>query len=421
MRIGIFTDNYFPAVNGITYVVDETKAELEAMGHEVYVVAPSTIMNGDKVDRDPTILRVPAIKDLFFEDQFTSIFFPPQQLRRIKKLRLDVIMFTTPGQIGILGVYAALRHRTALISMYCTDLYECIKHYPLAKPAVLALLIASPVMLGVKTSEIRGIFSGSDKHEDSEMWSQWMIVEMVTIIHNRCAGIIAPSKKVKNQLEGWGTLAPIHVIPTGVKPLRASKYQIDDFKRKWGIKDTDKIILSIGRMGSEKNLELVIRAFDEVRQSVPDAKLLLVGDSEAHRKNLELLAAEQSSCDDIIFTGKVPREKIGAAYKAADVFVFPSLVDTQGLVLHEAADAGLPIVACDEMVSEVVKDGVNGLIADNSPTDFSDKVTRIMTDDKLKKSMSAASRELASHYSAHGQAEKMLAVFEQAAEQKIEN
>ena len=121
-------------------------------------------------------------------------------------------------------------------------------------------------------------------------------------------------------------------------------------------------------------MPILIQAFSEfIAEARPKSKLLFVGDFE-YRKTLEKMAAETDLWIGIIFTGAMPREDLGVAYKVMSVFTFPSLKDTQGWVLHEAAHAGKPIVIIDKEVSEVVKDGVNGYFAENNPESVAEKV-----------------------------------------------
>ena len=131
------------------------------------------------------------------------------------------------------------------------------------------------------------------------------------------------------------------------------------------MRKTDEVFGFVGRLGEEKNLPILIEAFDKfIASARPKSKLLFVGDFE-YRQTLEKMAAETNFADRIIFTGAMPREDLGVAYEVMKVFTFPSLKDTQGWVLHEAAHAGKPIVIIDTEVSEVVKDGINGYFAEN--------------------------------------------------------
>ncbi|MFS8119954.1 MAG: glycosyltransferase, partial [Microcoleus sp.] len=128
MRIGIFTDTYRPSINGIVFVVESTKQQLEALGHEVYVFCPARSFrpskHADILEEDGHIIRFSSVKGAFYDDYDTSLFFPPRVLRRIRELDLDVIHFLTPGQVGIMGVYAAYKTDTALVAQHCTDLRQ---------------------------------------------------------------------------------------------------------------------------------------------------------------------------------------------------------------------------------------------------------------------------------------------------------
>ncbi len=99
MKIGLFTDTYFPSINGITYVVDILQKNIEALGHEAVIFAPEPRPRHWFRKREKHVVRVPAVEGLFFEEQLTSFFFPTRQLRRIQDLQLDAIIIFTPGQL----------------------------------------------------------------------------------------------------------------------------------------------------------------------------------------------------------------------------------------------------------------------------------------------------------------------------------
>ena len=110
MRIGLFTDTYRPTINGIVFVVDSLKSQLEAMGHEVYIFCPARSMRPAKQQEllfeDNHVVRFPSFRSGFFEDFDLTLFFPPAVLRRIQELELDVIHVFSPSQVGLLGINA---------------------------------------------------------------------------------------------------------------------------------------------------------------------------------------------------------------------------------------------------------------------------------------------------------------------------
>jgi 1,2-diacylglycerol 3-alpha-glucosyltransferase len=135
MRIGLFTDSYRPSINGIVYVVESLKRELEALGHEVYVFCPAKSISPSKQaellheDENSRIIRFRSITGAFFDDYDTSVFFPPVVQRQIANMHLDVVHIFTPSQIGLLGVKAAKKNNIPLIIQHCTDLYEFVNLY----------------------------------------------------------------------------------------------------------------------------------------------------------------------------------------------------------------------------------------------------------------------------------------------------
>jgi glycosyltransferase involved in cell wall biosynthesis len=153
-------------------------------------------------------------------------------------------------------------------------------------------------------------------------------------------------------------------------------------------------VLYAGRLAQEKNLELLITITEHLLELRPQAKLVLVGDFD-YRATLEQLAGRSSAAAAISFAGRLPRSELSQAYQAGDVFVFPSLTDTQGLVINEAAHAGLPLVLIDTDLTDCFVPGVNGFSAQDDPVDFAHQVARILADPSVKADFGCHSRRLA--------------------------
>lgn len=426
MKIGLFTDTYAPSINGIVYVIDITKKHLEELGHEVYVFCPADGVTPAKVSEDEEhgILRFPSVKGAFYDDYNFSFFFPPWTMRKIRELDLDVVHIFTPGQIGILGINAAYKTGATLVSQHSTDVYEYVKHYPAVLPGLLMLLPLTPFATKFHGRDLRELIKLYIPRRGVTQWNQDIIEAMITIMYSRCDVVIALSRKSKQQLEGWMEgeeyTYPIELLPTGIDALPpATQESIAEFRNKYGFSETDEIITYVGRLGAEKNLDSLIPMIEKVLQSRPNAKLLYVGDFE-YRETLERLASESTASDKIVFTGALPRDTLGTIYEASSVFVFPSMTDTQGLVLHEAAMAGLPIVLTDTGVSEVVHDGENGYYADANPQSIAEKVVSILSNEKLRKEFSKASKDIASRYTEREQTEKLAVLYETAVAQHTE-
>lgn len=413
MRIGLFTDSYRPSTNGIVTVIDITRKHLEGLGHEVFIFAPAGAIRKDYVE-DANVVRFPAVKGAFFDDYRTSIFFPPQMLRKIKKLDLDVIHFFTPGQVGLMAVYAGRKLDIVTVAQHSTDVYEYIDHYPMAVPGVFLLSSLIPLTVkldGEQKKQLAKLFMPSSS---SRKWGRRMIEGAITMIYGACDATIVLSPKSRNQIELWRESDRINLVllPTGVDGLpEGTDQDAADFRAQWGIAADDVLVSYIGRLGSEKNLELLIPMIERVLESEPKAKLLFVGDFE-FGDELKELARASAAKDRIVFTGMLPRETLGAIYGTSSVFVFPSLTDTQGLVLHEAAHAGLPIVLIDRDLSLVLLDGESGFVADNTPESLAESVVTILGDAQLRERFGARSRELAEGCTELGQTEKLIELYQ---------
>jgi glycosyltransferase involved in cell wall biosynthesis len=424
MRIGLFTDTYRPSINGIVFVVESLKRELEAQGHVVYVFCPARSIRPSKhaemLDEDEHVIRFPSIKGAFYDDYDTTIFFPPRVLNQIRDLDLDIIHFFTPGQVGLMGVNAGIRCDVPIVAQHCTDLREYVEHYRdgLLLPGVLALVGLLPLAVKVNGKDIREIMKMYRPRRGSVQWNIDIVENMVTLIYSKCDAVIALSRKSKHQLESWqkdeNYRYDVTLMPNGVDPLpKASTAKIKAFRELWNIAEDDEVFGFVGRLGAEKNLEVLIATAELLVEKRPNAKLLFIGDFE-YRETLEEMAASSSCPERIVFTGALPREELGAVYASMDVFVFPSLTDTQGWAVHEAALSGLPLVLVDPELSEVLEDGKNGYLAKNDAKDIALHLEELLSDTSKLKAFGAHSKALAGKFTEKRQVAKLAKLYEQS-------
>jgi 1,2-diacylglycerol 3-alpha-glucosyltransferase len=417
MRIGIFSDRYLPQTDGVSYSIETFRSELEKLGHEVYVFAPRPSWRYK--EQSKRIIRFAAMKGLFWDDLLASFYIPPAAIRQIDRLKLDIVHYQTPGPIGLLGAYYALRFHIPLVTTYHTDLYEYVKHYPKVLPGTIALSLLAPVITGGGMSEYRSVLTSIKPERSVDKWNQKIVVRDLTLLHNHCDLVITPSKKMERQLLSWKTTSRIATLPTGVERIPASNRDLKAVQRKYDIADEDKLIIFVGRIGTEKNVSLLIRAFNTIGRRNTKAKLMIVGAGDDLNKFKEQ-AGKSPYSDRIIFTGRIERHRLGAIYDLATVLGFPSMTDTQGLVVNEAACAGVPVVMVDGDISEVVEEGVNGFISKNSSRDFAAKIVRILANNDLHKRMARESVRLAAEVSPGKQAEKLLRLYQETIEQHNE-
>ena len=422
MRIGLFTDTYRPSINGIVFVVESLKKHLEDQGHEVYIFCPARSIRpsqyAEEFSEDEHVIRFPSIKGAFYDDYDTSLFFPPRVLSRVRELDLDVIHFFTPGQVGMMGVYAAFKTDTPLVAQHCTDLRQYVEHYRdgLLLPGMLLLISLLPFVVKVDGKDIREIMRMYRPRRERVEWNIDIVERAVTLIYSKCDAVIALSRKSKMQLESWQVdenyKYEVTLMPNGVDRLRPpTPAQLDAFRDKWRIDPKDEVIGFVGRLGAEKNLDMLIPAMEIVAKKRPKARLVYVGDFD-HKEVLEASAAASTCPDRITFTGALQREKLGVAYAAMDVFVFPSLTDTQGWVVHEAALAGLPLVLIDTEVSEIVVPGENGMYAGNTPEDMAKVLIELLSSPKKRESFGKESQKLARRFTERRQVSKLAKLYE---------
>lgn len=413
MRIALFTDSYRPQVNGVVYVTEILRRNFELLGHEVYIFAAADSLRVKRQD-DDHIIRYPALKRFPYKDFNVALIFPPSIVRRVKELNFDIVHFMTPGPVGLMGVYVAHKLGLPTVAEYCTDLFEYVDRYPLSFPTIIALGIVLPFTFKTSRGELKDILKAWRPKRSVGAWNQEMIKNNLNVLHEHCNAVIVHSLKSADQLKSWqdgNSQYPINVIPTGVDELPGvSKTEINSFKKHWNIQTKDEIVQYVGRIGIEKNLDMLIDMINELIKWRPNAKLMLVGDFD-YRKELEAKAKASPAAKSILFVGRIPRDKLAIAYAVAKVFVFPSLTDTQSLAIHEAARSGLPVVMIDKPITSVVRNAKNGYFVHNDPLSMAEKVRDILEDPKLQASMAANSRILAAEFSEMGQCQKIIELY----------
>ena len=216
--------------------------------------------------------------------------------------------------------------------------------------------------------------------------------------------VIAPTHKVEDALRDYGLHNPIEVIPSGIS-LEQHRHIIDAEtrqrrRRELGISDEDLVLLNLGRLGTEKNLEELVRYFSKAAEKYEHIKFLIVGDGPA-RKQLEKLSRELELEERVIFTGMVEPGRVQEYYQLGDLFVSASTSETQGLTYIEACANGLPLLCrADPCLTDVLREGENGY----SYTDeegFLQAVDAIIADPRWRSDASARSREIADTFDKH--------------------
>lgn len=352
MRIGIFTESYFPLINGVSTSVHTLMAELEKAGHTVYII---TSQFPNYKDDRPGIYRFPSVNSLVEPDYVLPIPISPSISAAIARMKLDIVHSHTPFQLGLLASRVANRYGLPHVSTNHT-LYTEYAHY-------MPLLPAS--------------------------WTRELLVRWMKGFYNRCDLVLAPSQLTRERLiDGYGVTSPIAVVPTGIQPPPYILISKAAARRELGLPERSRILLYVGRLAQEKNLETLIHAFARICERIDDTYLVLAGSGKS-QSSLICLAQELGVAERTVFTGFLPRTKLDPLYRNAEVFMFPSKTETQGLVVGEALAAGTPCILINGGgAPESIRNGIDGFLVEDNADDMAARTLDLLFDRSLRKRMS---------------------------------
>lgn len=365
MHILMISDVYFPRVNGVSTSIQTFRRNLVDMGHKVTLIAPEY----DEASEDETdIIRIPArtvIVDK--EDKMMKRRFIREQIENFKQQKIDLIHIQTPFVAHYEGVHIAKELQIPSISSYHTFFEEYFYNYIKWLP------------------------------------KRWLRYAARAFSRSQCQqvdALLVPSSPMHDVLRDYGINAPMHVLPTGLRLDDFSSGNGDAFRKQLDIAKARPCIAFVGRIAHEKNISFLLTMFSLLKQQVADACFLIAGEGPALpnlKKQCQQLGLESS----IHFVGYLNREgELQSCYKAADVFVFASRTETQGLVLLEAMACGTPVVSTAVMgTKDVMKDGEGGLIAPENEQQFANKIAGLLLDPISRQTMQAKAIAYASEWS----------------------
>lgn len=392
MKIGFFTDYYLPEINGVSISIELFRKALEKRGHTVYIFCPK--YPKAPAQEPATIVRFNSTPGIWYEGYRDTFPWTAKNIRHIKSLGLDVVHIHTGAQIGILGLRISKETGIPNVQTYHTDIvnYSSVyKRLPFASAALL-LIGKMNIKNAITYREMLKVFK-PDEHKKT-VYNQKIVKDMIKIFCNLNDLVVVPSQKVENMLLSYGVETPMTIIPTGLDTdeIKSLEPIPQDLAEK--LNGGGPVLLAVGRLGAEKNFQLIIRTLPKLINKYPNIQLVMVGGGP-YDEELRKLVRERDIATHVIFTGWLEHSTVLDIYRHADIFVFPSQTDTQGLVLNEAAYFGLPIVFGDKLVSEVAQDGVNGYHAAPTIADLASKIDSVLTNEPLYAKFSDNSKKLA--------------------------
>ncbi|MFO7951641.1 MAG: glycosyltransferase family 4 protein [Bacillota bacterium] len=380
MNIGIFTNSFRPYTSGVVRSIELFSREFSNRGHNVFVFGPDyPMLNPPKEEGVYRFISLPAPTMPEFS---LPIPLSAHLSSTIKKNNLEVIHAHYPFLLGRMGAKAARRYKLPLVFTFHT-LYEQYVHYlPFAKNA-----------------------------------SKKVVQSIARDFCNRSNTVVAPSQIVVNYLQRIGVKSPIVNIPTGIDLEEFKDLDSNWLVNNYEIKPDQKVLLFVGRLGEEKNVTFLIKAFLTVVKTCPDCHLVLVGKGPQENQ-LRKLCRKLNIADKVTFTGVLPRHNIVHCYASAHLFVFPSITETQGLVIGEAKAAGLPIIAIKAYgPAEMVFDGEDGVLTEPSHGSFTRAIIDLLKNEELYEQMSKNALANVQQFSSSRCAERMLEVYQNLIDQ----
>ena len=377
MRVVMVSDVYFPRINGVSTAIQTYQQALSAHGVAVHLIAPdygqpaegwitrvaARAVPGDPEDR---LARWGALRDAIDDAVGQGC---------------DLVHIQTPFAAHYAGCRAARRYGVPVIATYHTLFEEYLKHYAPLIPAA------------------------------------WLRTLARTFSRRQCNAldaVIVPSRAIHERLGSYGVSVPRHVLPTGIPKPALVPDGRRVFRQRFGIDEARPVALFVGRVAHEKNIGFLLDMIAVARAALPQILLLIAGEGPA-LPQLRRDVADRGLSGSVEFIGYLDRgSELPACYAAADVFVFASRTETQGLVLLEAMAAGLPVVALAEMGTVDILGARRGaLVPDDSPDAFAQALLRLLGDPELWAQLSAEGRDYASEWSDDKLAGRMAELYRQ--------
>ncbi len=364
MKVLITTDLYLPAVNGVVTSIYNLKEQLELNGHEVRIL---TVSYKRKSFKEGNIYYIKSIPLKVYPNVRTPISYYNNYIKELIAWNPDVIH----SQCEFFSYEYAriISHRTGcpVVHTYHT-LYEQYTKYVKINGK-----LGNHVVALLSRERLKGI-----------------------------EALIVPTLKVKKAVKGYGIKKRTYVIPTGIDLEKFKKAvpesEISDRKKQFGIPDNNYVLVSVGRLGYEKNTNELIDNFASLRKVMQNVTFVIVGDGPA-REDLTKQVEKLNLKEHVIFTGMINSDHIQEYYLMGDIFISASTSETQGLTYAEAAANGLPLVCrCDDSLKDVIIQGENGYCYTDTD-EFVEYIGNILNNEILRKSAHDLSIEISKKFS----------------------
>jgi glycosyltransferase involved in cell wall biosynthesis len=385
MRVLFISDVYFPRVNGVSTSIRTFRPDLAAAGVDTTLVVPQY---AQAAPPDANLVRVPSSGvpgDP--EDRRMRWGALKAALAALESHPFDLVHIHTPFVAHYAGIRFASRLRIPVVATYHTFFEEYLHHYVPLLPRPLGRALAR------------------------------------RFTRSQCAqldAIVVPSEPMRALLLEYGITARTQVVPTGLPADRFVPGDGARFRAQFGIDAHRPLLLYVGRVAHEKNIEFLLQSFVALRRLRPDAMLAIAGEGPA-RPGLEAMAVELGIAPHMHFIGDLDRERgLADCYASADVFVFASRTETQGLVLLEALAQGRPVVSTAVLgTASILQPGCGARVAPEKPEVFAQTVLDVLDDRERAARLSAQARAYAQGWASAHMAWRLAELYREVIAQEV--
>lgn len=386
MHIAFFTNSYLPVINGVVRSVESFRGELTKQGHNVFVFAQT---DQEYVEEAPFIFRYPSLRLPLQVNVPAVIPVSPFVDQLLPALKLDVIHTHHPILLGQTAAAKAEEFGLPLVFTFHTQYREYTHYLPLPQEVIQDFL--------------------------KNTIQNWLMDFM-----QKCRHIVIPSQSMKEILvQDYGLRNRYTVIPTGIdlEPYRHVDGGSLRSEMGW---QKENVLISSGRLAPEKSWDTLLKAAKKVQQRHPDLRVVLIGDGP-EKEALQDLAAELGIAERVTFTGELPFSDVVRYLKAADLFGFASITETQGLVTMEALTAGLPVVAVDASgTRDIVQDGEQGFLVPNDADALAASINRLLDSPETVQRFRSNALDRAGEFDVRHCAMKLVDVYKQAVQDTVD-
>ena len=358
-RVLMVSDVYFPRVNGVSTSIETFRQVLGPEGVQVCLVAPRY---GDEADQDGTV-RIGARRIPRDPEDRLLPWGETHDTVLSQAAECDLVHIQTPFVAHYAGLKAARRLDKPVLATYHTFFEEYLFHYaPILPPS----------------------------------WLKGLARRFSRTQCNALDAVVVPSTAMRDRLAEYGVTVPMHVLPTGIPLNRFAAGDRPRFRAAYAIPEQRPVALFVGRVAHEKNIGFLIDAVAAARREIPELLLLVTGEGPAE-KALRRQAEALGLGECVRFLGYLDRQhQLPDAYAAADVFVFASRTETQGLVLLEAMAMGLPVVSLAAMgTKDILAPGRGAVAAPDDVAGFAEILARVLADADWRARLAAEARDYA--------------------------